>query len=235
MWYKADRISRTELQQKYPDASRFSKTDGNVAAIDFGMTFCSLAFAVVENPDLVDTRSVEINTVKLNGYYIRVPIVILLRELESKSLQSTSCDDNLPVSRTCDYEVVSFGYDAMTQLSSLKASQRSKYLYFERFKMDLQQDKVRFIHFPEICHMTIKPLQNVNRNMTITSMDGKKFYLLEVIAFVLKYLKHKLQEHLSNMQQPLKSDEFDWVITVPAIWKARGKRMMREAAYMVCI
>ena len=41
--------------------------------------------------------------------------------------------------------------------------------------------------------MTIKPLQNVNRNMTITSMDGKKFYLLEVIAFVLKYLKHKLQ------------------------------------------
>ena len=80
-----------------------------------------------------------------------------------------------------------------------------------------------------------KPFQNVNRNMTITSLDGKKFYLVEVIAFVLKYLKHKLEEHLSNMQQPLKSDEFDWVITVPAIWKARGKRMMREAAYMVCI
>ena len=81
-----------------------------------------------------------------------------------------------------------------------------------------------------------KPLiQNVNRNMIITSMDGRKFYLVEVIAFVLKYLKHKLQEHLSNMQQPLKSDKFDWVITVPAIWKARGKRMMREAAYMVCV
>ena len=80
-----------------------------------------------------------------------------------------------------------------------------------------------------------KPFQNVNRNMTITSLDGKKFYLVEVIAFVLKYLKHTLEEHLSNMQLPLKSDEFDWVITVPAIWKARGKRMMREAAYMVCI
>ena len=144
-WYKADRISRAELQQKYPDASRFSKTDGNVAAIDFGTTFCSLAFATVGNPDLVDTRSVEINTVRLNGYYKRVPTVILLRESESPSSQSASCDDDLPVSRTCDYEVVSFGYDAMTELCSLKSTQRSKYLYFERFKMILQQDEVRFI------------------------------------------------------------------------------------------
>ena len=141
-WYKADRISRAELQQKYPDASRFSKTDGNIAAIDFGTTFCSLAFATEKNPDLVDTRSMDSNTVKLNGYYTRVPTVILLRELESKS--SASCDSDLPVSRTCDYEVVSFGYDAMSQLCSLRASQRSKYLYFERFKMTLQQDEVHY-------------------------------------------------------------------------------------------
>ena len=136
-WYKADRISRAELQQKYPDASRFSKTDGNIAAIDFGTTFCSLAFATEKNPD---PRSMDINTVKLNGYFARVPTVILLRELESKS--SASCDSDLPVSRTCDYEVASFGYDALTQLCSLRASQRSKYLYFERFKMTLQQDEV---------------------------------------------------------------------------------------------
>ena len=136
MWHKADRISREELQQKYPDASQFSKTDGNVAAIDFGTTFCSLAFATVRNPDLVDTRSVEINTMRLNGYYTRVPAVILLQELEWTS--SASCGD-LPMSRTCNYEVVSFGYDAMTQLCSLRASQRSKYLYFERFK---QRDEV---------------------------------------------------------------------------------------------
>ena len=29
------------------------------------------------------------------------------------------------------------------------------------------------------------------------------------------------------------STDFDWVITVPAIWKTRARRMMREAAYMV--
>ena len=33
--------------------------------------------------------------------------------------------------------------------------------------------------------------------------------------------------------RPLKTTDFDWVITVPAIWDARGKRMMREAAYLV--
>ena len=70
--------------------------------------------------------------------------------------------------------------------------------------------------------------------MTITSLGGKKFYLVEVIAFVLKHLKCQLEDHLARTQQPLKkSDDFDWVITVPAIWKAQGKRMMREAAYMV--
>ena len=31
----------------------------------------------------------------------------------------------------------------------------------------------------------------------------------------------------------LEATDFDWVITVPAIWKARGKQMMREAGYKV--
>lgn len=56
---------------------------------------------------------------------------------------------------------------------------------------------------------------------------------MEVIAFVIKYLKDQLEEHLARTITPLKAKDFDWVITVPAIWKARGKRMMREAAYMV--
>ena len=49
-WYKADRISRSKHEEKYPTACRFSKTDGNIAAIDFGTTFCSLAFATVGDP-----------------------------------------------------------------------------------------------------------------------------------------------------------------------------------------
>ena len=71
--------------------------------------------------------------------------------------------------------------------------------------------------------------------MTTKSSDGREFYLVEVIAFVLKHLKDCLNENLSSTSSLLTSVDFDWVITVPAIWKARGKRMMREAAYMVQI
>ena len=33
--------------------------------------------------------------------------------------------------------------------------------------------------------------------------------------------------------KPLKKSDFDWVITVPAIWDAKGKRLMRESAFLV--
>ena len=56
---------------------------------------------------------------------------------------------------------------------------------------------------------------------------------MEVIAFVLKYLKDQLEEHMARTIIPLKAKDFDWVITVSANWKASGMRMMREAAYMV--
>ena len=75
--------------------------------------------------------------------------------------------------------------------------------------------------------------QNVNRNMRTKSSDGREFYLVEVIAFVLKHLKCRFECHLSSNQPSLTGADFDWVITVPAIWRACGKQMMREAAYMV--
>ena len=56
---------------------------------------------------------------------------------------------------------------------------------------------------------------------------------MAVVAFILKYLKDILIDHFSRLVTPLKTTDFDWVITVPAIWDARGKGMMREAAYMV--
>lgn len=136
-WHTATRISRGE---KSPSRSN----NGNIAVIDFGTTFCSLAFATVGNPDLVDTKSVDINTIRLNQYYKRVPTAILLKQCEPTCASSLTHLD-LPVSRTCDYKVVSFGYEAMAQVQSLKSSQRSKYLYFERFKMILQQDEVFLI------------------------------------------------------------------------------------------
>ena len=156
-WYKAERISRKALQEKYPNASRFCKTDGNIAAIDFGTTFCSLAFVTgIEvpsasesangHPTAPDNKGDAVGTIKLNKYFARVPTAILLKGVKPESTTATvsSRDDSIPggISRTCDYKIVAFGYDAMTELYNIRPNQRANYLYFERFKMKLQQDEV---------------------------------------------------------------------------------------------
>ena len=81
----------------------------------------------------------------------------------------------------------------------------------------------------------VPPLQNVNREMRKRKANnGTEYYLVDVIAQILKYLKIELiGKHLQRAGLPLEATDFDWVITVPAIWGARGKQMMREAGYKV--
>ena len=65
--------------------------------------------------------------------------------------------------------------------------------------------------------------------------SDEKYYLVDVIAFILKYLKDQLYEALGMTDLDMSEVQFDWVVTVPAIWDVRGKQMMREAAYKVVI
>ena len=69
--------------------------------------------------------------------------------------------------------------------------------------------------------------------MPLESFSGDRYYLVEVIAFVLCHLKDDLMRHLNGTRYQFLPKGFEWVITVPAIWEARGKQMMREAAYLV--
>ena len=64
--------------------------------------------------------------------------------------------------------------------------------------------------------------------------NGKEYFLVEVIAHILKHLKDELIEVVTASGLNVTATDFDWVITVPAIWKAKGKQMMREAGYKVC-
>ena len=81
--------------------------------------------------------------------------------------------------------------------------------------------------------MLISFYQEVSRDMKIMSFDGTSYYLVEVIAFVLGHLKYLLEYNLSR--DGLSADDFNWVITVPTIWNASGKQMMREAASLVSL
>ena len=70
--------------------------------------------------------------------------------------------------------------------------------------------------------------------MKVKAKNGTEYYLVEVIAHILKYLKDELIKKLKRAELNLEATCFDWVITVPAIWRNRGKQMMREAGYKVC-
>ena len=71
--------------------------------------------------------------------------------------------------------------------------------------------------------------------MKVKAANGKEFFLVDVVAQMLKYLKDELIKKLNRAGHQYKTTDFDWVITVPAIWKARGKQMMREAGYKVLL
>ena len=63
--------------------------------------------------------------------------------------------------------------------------------------------------------------------------SSEQYYLVDVVAFILKYLKDQLYETVGSTDLNMKHVQFDWVVTVPAIWDIRGKQMMREASYKV--
>ncbi|XP_011410276.1 PREDICTED: heat shock 70 kDa protein 12A-like [Amphimedon queenslandica] len=114
--------------------------------------------------------------------------------------------------------VEALGDKAATLYQKLRKEEYSEYIYFERIKMLMRRDQ-----------------KSITRDTPVESLSGEQYYLVEVIAFILKYMKDLLIDHLSRTVRPLKTTDFDWVITVPAIWDARGKRMMREAAYLASL
>ena len=88
-----------------------------IAAIDFGTTFVSLAYAT--------SGDLNINTLKLHSTYERVPNAILL-----KKVPGNKC------------VVEDFGLKAQSSYCKIRSSEQQNYIYFERIKMLLERDEV---------------------------------------------------------------------------------------------
>ena len=99
--------------------SSFREPSGNIAAIDFGTTNCSIAYTIV------GSRREEI--LPLNTTHHRVPTAILFEP---------------------DGTILSFGYDARAQYLDLDDEGRLEHAYFEQIKMTLQHDEVIGGHPP---------------------------------------------------------------------------------------
>ena len=94
--------------------SGFRVHSGNIAAIDFGTTNCSVAYTTVgpeEHPRMVP----------LNTTYYRVPTAIMFNP---------------------DGTINSFGHDARAEYLGLDKKNKMEYAYFEQIKMSLQHDEV---------------------------------------------------------------------------------------------
>ena len=76
-------------------------------------------------------------------------------------------------------------------------------------------------------------LQSVSLETTIKSSDGVEYYLIEVIATILRKVKEKLEHFFKHREGGYKIEDFHWLLTVPALWGIRARDMMREAAYLV--
>ena len=96
--------------------------EGNIAAIDFGTTYCSLAYTTEGDENA--------SCLKLDGYRTRVPTAILLKKTDVTENASVPC------------EIRGFGYNAASLFAGLRARDTNKHLYFERVKMNLQHDPV---------------------------------------------------------------------------------------------
>lgn len=104
---KARKVPRSE--------AGFRPASGYVAAIDFGTTFCSLAYTLQGNTEILK--------LPLDGTHTRVPNAILIKK-ESNT-------------------VAAFGYRAQKQFCQLK--KQEKYIYFERMKMILYRSEVSLL------------------------------------------------------------------------------------------
>ena len=91
----------------------FRPASGYVAAIDFGTTYCSVAYTLQGSEDILK--------LPLDGPHTRVPNAILI-ERENNT-------------------VAAFGYHAQDKFSQLK-KQQWRYIYFERMKMILYRRRV---------------------------------------------------------------------------------------------
>ena len=76
-------------------------------------------------------------------------------------------------------------------------------------------------------------LKSLSRRTPVCAANGHELPIRTVFAHVLRHFKEMALRECTSRSDNIDESEFEWVITVPAIWKGGAKQMMREAAYEV--
>eukprot|EP01084_Bolivina_argentea_P084108 152205_1 len=122
-----------------------------------------------------------------------------------------------------DFEAIGFGKDAKhTYMATEKM--KDKWMLFERFKMALYGDG------------TIDEEKQVVIKDTLTATNGKTVKASIVFVAVFKHLHKQAKNYLKrnrlsrNLFKELTDKDWQWIITVPAIWNDASKYKMRQWA-----
>ena len=89
----------------------------NVAAIDFGTTYCSLAYITDGDPDPT--------MMNFEYTYPRVPTSLLLKRNDDDGTVEVKC----------------FGYEARREYTRIRPKLQHQYIYFDRVKMSLKEEE----------------------------------------------------------------------------------------------
>lgn len=77
-------------------------------------------------------------------------------------------------------------------------------------------------------------LQELSRSTEVVATNGAKMRAVDVLAHALRHFSQQAVREISEQSEtPLSNDDIRWVVTVPAIWTAAAKQLMRQAAYDV--
>ncbi|XP_060573302.1 heat shock 70 kDa protein 12A-like [Ruditapes philippinarum] len=157
-----------------------------VVAIDFGTVHSGFAFSFKGNEE-------KIISAKHGGIFQedRVPTILLLNPNKT---------------------VHSFGYNAQTHFHKLSELKRSKFYYFENFKMKIYNES------------------KFNRDMKICDLNGKPLRAMTVFSKAIKHLKDEATNIVHQFKTGLKETDIQWMITIPAISSDSVRQFMREAS-----
>ncbi|XP_062430849.1 heat shock 70 kDa protein 12B isoform X2 [Rhea pennata] len=109
---------------------------------------------------------------------------------------------------------MSFGYAARDHYHGLPPEEARGWLYFEKFKMQMQSSG------------------ELSARTELEAANGQKVPALEVLAHALRFFQQRAVQELREQCPALpEQGAVRWVLTVPAVWKPPAKQLMREAAY----
>eukprot|EP01083_Nonionella_stella_P028926 79720_1 len=122
-----------------------------------------------------------------------------------------------------DFEAIGFGKDAKHFYAATE-KMKDKWMLFERFKMALYEDG------------TANDEKQVQIKDTLTATNGKTVKASIVFVAVFKHLHKQAKNYLKRNKlsrglfKTLTHKDWQWIITVPAIWNDGSKYKMRQWA-----